>query len=210
MTARPLILAALVLSLAVAAGGCASPTAGSSGPKSGTEPVVKTDAPASGEVRGQGTVLQLEGEEPQFCLGSVQESYPPQCSGPELVGWDWATADGDESVGGVTWGTYAVTGTWDGQRMTVSGQVMLALYDPMPIVDPLLDPAAAGESTEADLAIVQDELVDYSPATVQSSYTQNGYLFVQVVYDDGSFQKWADFQFGPDVVAVRSALQELG
>lgn len=32
-------------------------------------------------------------------------------------------------------------------------------------------------------------------------------LQLTVVYDDGSFQAWADAEFGPDVVAVTSALQ---
>jgi hypothetical protein len=37
----------------------------------------------------------------------------------------------------------------------------------------------------------------------------NGYLFVDVIYDDGSIQAWADEQFLPDTVAIRSALHDV-
>jgi hypothetical protein len=48
------------------------------------------------------------------------ESLPPQCGGPDLVGWDWAAVDGEESRSGTTWGDYSVTGTWDGHRLTLT------------------------------------------------------------------------------------------
>ena len=63
---------------------------------------------AAGEVLGQGTVLQIEGQTPQLCLGAVAESYPPQCGGPEILEWDWDAVDLEETASDVTWGTYAV------------------------------------------------------------------------------------------------------
>lgn len=68
------------------------------------------------------TVLESPGHGPQLCLGGVAESYPPQCGGPGIVGWDWSTVEG-ESANGTTWGTYSLTGTWDGETFTVTGPV---------------------------------------------------------------------------------------
>jgi hypothetical protein len=45
---------------------------------------------------------------------------PPQCSGVPLKGWDWAQVDGEESASGTTWGSYRVTGRYDGQTLTVT------------------------------------------------------------------------------------------
>lgn len=72
------------------------------------------------EYQGVGTVLESPEHGPQLCLGGVADSYPPQCGGPDLVGWDWESVDGAESANGSTWGVYAVTGTWDGERLTVT------------------------------------------------------------------------------------------
>lgn len=66
------------------------------------------------------TVLESPDHGPQLCLGGVAESYPPQCGGPDVVGWDWAAVDGAESAAGTTWGTYRVVGTWDGDRLTLT------------------------------------------------------------------------------------------
>ena len=56
---------------------------------------------------------------------------------------------------------------------------MLALYDPMPVVDPLLDPENAGDTPEAELTRIQDELTESSPFPILSSGQMNGYLFVR-------------------------------
>ncbi len=163
---------------------------------------------APGPVVGQGTVIQTGDAPPQLCLGAVMESYPPQCSGPELVGWDWDAVDGEETSGDVTFGTFAVFGGWDGVELTVTGGISLALYDPMPFIDPLLDPENAGDSTEADLTRIQDGLTASAPFEILMAWQENGYLFVQVVYDDGSIQAWADETYLPDTVAIRSALRD--
>ncbi|TFD85751.1 hypothetical protein E3T61_16595 [Cryobacterium lactosi] len=178
---------------------------------------------AAGEVLAQGTVLQKDGEEPQLCLGAIAESYPPQCGGPPILGWDWMTVDQSETASGVTWGSYAITGTWDAAAFTVTQpSIPLSLYDPLAQVDPRLDEDTPGPSEESTLLRLQDELnaADYSPATatatdwagmpILSNWTQNGYLWVSVIYDDGSIQRFFDTQFGDGVVAVQSALQDVG
>lgn len=74
------------------------------------------------EYRTMATVLETGDRAPQLCH-AVAESYPPQCSGPEIVGWDWGAVDGEESANGVTWVDAVLTGTWDGQRFTVTRPV---------------------------------------------------------------------------------------
>jgi hypothetical protein len=199
---------ALFLTLSGCAGS-AAPAANDA--DSDAPPAVPASNPAApGEVLGQGVVLQADGEAALFCLGAVAESYPPQCSGPEIVGWDWAAVEGSESASGVTWGTYAVQGTWDGTALTVTQPpIMLALYDPMPVVDPFTDPANAGTTSEDELTALQEKVHNDEFVEAVTSWTENGYLFVQVIYDDGSAQRYFDDRHGKDVVQVRSALRDL-
>jgi hypothetical protein len=121
MTRRITPLAILAAGLLIAAG-CAQPA---------------PDNPAGIEPGRQiyqvsATVLEAPGTGPQLCQ-SVADSYPPQCSGPEVVGWDWADVTA-ESASGTTWGSYRLTGTWDGQRFTLTGT-------PEPDVGPDVGPA---------------------------------------------------------------------
>ena len=169
-------------------------------------PAVSPAAP--GTVVGQGTVLQVGDAAPQLCLGAIAESYPPQCAGAEIVGWDWDLLEIKETEGDVTWGTFAVFGTWDGELFTVTEDaVPLALYDPMASdPDPRLDPANAGENSAADLRELQEVVTTDSPVDVLFSFSENGYLFVTVYYDDGSIQEYFDAVYGADVIAVQSAL----
>lgn len=105
------------------AAGCGRGIAPASG--AGSTPSSSTGSPSTpggagaGELTGVGTVLD-RGQGPQLCLGGVRESYPPQCEGPPIVGWDWATAPDTRTAAGVTWGDYAVTGTWDGSVFTMT------------------------------------------------------------------------------------------
>ncbi len=65
-------------------------------------------------------VLESPDHGPQLCLGGVAQSYPPQCGGPDVIGWDWDAVDDEESASGTTWGTYTVVGTWDGDSLTLT------------------------------------------------------------------------------------------
>lgn len=201
----------------LALGGCAGRDAQGAG--AAASPGRFPRPAAAGEVLAQATVLQKDGEEPQLCLGAVAQSLPPQCGGPPILGWNWATVDQSETASGVTWGSYAITGTWDAAAFTVTQPpIPLSLYDPLAQIDPRLDEATPGPGEESTLLRLQDELnaAEYSPATatdwsdmpVLSNWTQNGYLWVSVVYDDGSIQRFFDDQWGAGVVAVQSALQD--
>lgn len=194
------LVAVTTVALAFSLAACATPTSPGS-------PAPGSDAPmADVSVIGTGTVLQKGDAAPQLCLGAVMESYPPQCSGVELTGWEWTADDGSETASSVTWGTFAVWGSYNGERLAVTDSVMLALYDPMYVEDPQQLPENAGSTSEADLIAVQDKLHADAPFDVLMSGPSNGYLFVTVVFDDGTQQEWADNRYGPDVVEIRSAL----
>ena len=201
---------ALVATLAL--GGCTG-SPGSSAPTSSATPApaplgVASPAPPEHEVIGTGTVMEVAGEV-QLCLGPIMESYPPQCNGIPLAGWSWDGLDGAESSGDTTWGSYAVTGTFDGTTFTLTGEpLLLALYDPMPWPDPT--GGQTGSADEATLTTLQDEL----PARLGSdgsvyfgSTPDRGYLWVDVLWDDGTYQDAADAEFGEAVVIIRSALR---
>lgn len=64
------------------------------------------------------TVLESPDHGPQLCAG-VETSHPPQCGGPDIIGWDWDEAAEKETAGGTTWGEYTVVGTWDGTALTL-------------------------------------------------------------------------------------------
>ncbi|KRV50501.1 hypothetical protein AQ490_15590 [Wenjunlia vitaminophila] len=71
-----------------------------------------------GRYRVHATVLQSPDHGPQLC-DAVMESWPPQCSGPDIVGWTWDGVTSDTGSG-TTWGTYRLVGTWDGTRFTLT------------------------------------------------------------------------------------------
>ena len=202
ITARLGTAALAAASLLLITTGCASGSGASGGSLSTTQ-----ISPPDGEVVGTGTVLDVAGDV-ALCLGPIAESYPPQCTGPEIVGWNWDAIDIKETANDVTWGTFAVFGTWDGATFAVTEDpVPLALYDPMMSdPDPRLDPENAGESSDAELRAIQEVVTTDLPVDVLFSFSENGYLFVTVYYDDGSIQEFFDTVYGPDVVAVQSAL----
>lgn len=64
---------------------------------------------------GSFTVLQAAGQSPMLCH-AIQESFPPQCAGLPVSGWDWDAVEGEETANGTSWGSWHVTGTYDGER----------------------------------------------------------------------------------------------
>ncbi len=72
-----------------------------------------------GRFRVTAIVLEAPGEGPELCLGGVNESLPPQCGGPAVIGWDWDAVEA-ESAAGTTWGSYTVTGAFDGESFALT------------------------------------------------------------------------------------------
>lgn len=197
-----LLLAASALVLLTGCTGSVTPPGHSIGP---LEP-----DPPQGEVIGQGLVMQTA-DEVKLCLGPIAESWPPQCQGMPLDGWSWEGVEGSESSGDVRWGMYAVTGTYDGSVFTLTGEpILLALYDPMAPEDPT--GGTPGTTSEARLIEIQEQLPDIlAPGTQYFSSTPDrGYLWAQVIWDDGTIQTALDAHYGAGVVIIESALREIG
>jgi hypothetical protein len=109
-----------------------------------------------------------------------------------------------EHVGDIRWGEFAVSGRFDGTTFTVTDAVPAALYDAM-VPEPEPTPAPAVAMTEGQLRSIAERLGG-ELAGAQGAYAADGHVFVDVAYDDGSLQAWADEAYGANVVVVRSAL----
>jgi hypothetical protein len=124
-----------------------------------------------GEVRTRGLAMVLDdGDGPELCLGGVAESYPPQCGGPALVDFTWGDV-GHEEAAGVRWGSYALTGTFDGTKFTVTDAVPAALYDAMPETAPDPLAAACDDATVTDPARTTPEDMDATLAAASALAT---------------------------------------
>lgn len=183
--------------------------AGTAGPASdGNEPDTAPPAPsAPGTVSAVATVLQEADGRPELCLGGVAESYPPQCGGPEIAGWDWGAVEADTAQG-TTWGEYTVEGTWDGETFHLTEAAAAPDEPPASARDPRLDPDNAGTvGPESEADDLHTGMLDHLDGL--SGWVENGYVWVTVVYDDGSIQRYADGTYGADTVAVLSALRDV-
>jgi hypothetical protein len=146
---------------------------------------------------------------PQLCLGPVAESWPPQCRGPEIAGWDWKGVGRGmfEKEGDVRWGQFAVTGTWDGTTFTVTEAVPAALYDPMVPEEPTYPPPGR-DLTGPELEEVTAQLGETLPG-LQSTSVMDGRVLADVIYDDGTLQEFVDDRYGANVVVVVPALLDV-
>ena len=190
------------------ASGSAAPTTAPPTSAVSRPPTAVPAAPRLVRTRDLATVIDTGS--PELCLGPMAESFPPQCGGPALRGWDWArhgrgTA---QQEGEVRWGSFAVTGRWDGTSLEVTEAVPASLYDALaPEPAPLPEPATTYE--EAELGRIAEEVGGLPGA--QGAYVDQGRrVLVDVNYDDGSLQSWADVTYGTGVVVVTGALVDVG
>ena len=183
-----------------------------------TDPADPAGPPAlalPADVRTANLAMVMDtGKGPEVCLGPIAESWPPQCSGPALLGWDWSAhpeheeqgneKQGNEKQGRIRWGSFAITGSWDGEALTATDAIPAALYDvmaPEPSTPTDPDPAVPA----AELQRIAEELPDLLPG-VQGTYAAETHVLADVTYDDGSLQEWADATYGEGVVVLVSAL----
>jgi hypothetical protein len=201
------LLLALVAALLVLAG------CGSDGDTIATDPGGRSDemptaVPAAQEpVRTRSLATVMDTGSPVLCLGPVAESYPPQCDGPPLAGWDWADHRGTyEAANGVRWGAYNVGGTWDGTTFTATDAVSGAVYDPAAQPSPTYPTPATLHSAD-ELASIDSEVAELPGVLTHA--VQDGHVLVDVIYDDGSLQDRVDEQYGDVVVVLTSMLLEI-
>lgn len=203
------VLAACTLLVTACGSSANQPTTTAPSMSSLVAPAVTAIPPAENPVTGLGTVIEQPGGTPQLCLGPVRESWPPQCEGIPVSGWNWETNPPDaqtEAGSPVTrWGVYAVEGTFDGTALTVTRAVSLALYDAM--AEPSSSPAAPPDLSDAEWDAVE-VAVRAVPGLVTAERADGaGPLMVTVVHDDGTIQQWADLSFGAGAVVITSALR---
>jgi hypothetical protein len=177
---------------------------GSTATDPGADPAPTAIPAAPGPVATRNLVTVMDTGSPELCLGPVAESWPPQCGGPAIEGWDWAEHQGMfEQSRGTRWGLFAVTGHWNGASFAVRGAIPAATYDPAAQQAPTY-PAPAVRHSRAELQRIADAVADLPGA--QGAYVEGEHVLADVVYDDGSLQGWADRTYGQSVVVVTSML----
>lgn len=109
-------------------------------PAEPTVPAPYTTRMPAVRVHTSATVMDV-GTGPQLCLMNPEESLPPQCGGPPILGWDWAAVAGKSQAGPITWGKYHVVGDFDGVSFKLAEPPGPAL--PRPRRQPLETPCSA-------------------------------------------------------------------
>lgn len=200
---RLLVALGLLVAL-VACGDESGDAVDSSGSGNGSAGPMPDRIPAApGTVTTAYLATVMDTGEPELCLGAVAESWPPQCSGVPMAGWKWREHPEHERQGSTRWGSFAVTGTWDGTTFTAESAIPAALYDVPPDETPTR-PTPSVTLTETELTRISERLVDV-PGFLTASPEETR-VVLGVVYDDGSLQQWADETWRTDVVVVESAL----
>lgn len=190
----PLATAALVAALTTALTACAVPT-GPGGEPVEREPLVMPEPDPTQEVWTLANVID-DGSGAQLCP-IVLESYPPQCGDAiPIDGWSWDELPFDQE-GDVRFGFFAVYGTWDGERFT------LTLPAEFGGAIDVMGPTHTGElttreATRIEREIREDLLGEYSTAI------GDGFVMLDVRYDDGSLQAQLDERYGDGAVEVTS------
>ncbi|WP_432485614.1 hypothetical protein [Kineococcus esterisolvens] len=141
MTSRLVVRAGLLAVLLVTA--CGQQAAAPGGPPSSGSPAPEPPDVAGadlvpdehpGPFEATGFVLQDASHGPQLCAGAVAESLPPQCAGPDLIGFDFSSlpAGSYESVSGSRYGTFVITGRPQGEAIQLTAPARPAGPDERP------------------------------------------------------------------------------
>ena len=161
------------------------------------EPLVMAEADPAQEVWALVNVID-DGSGAQLCP-IVLESYPPQCGNPiPIDGWTWDALQFDQE-GEVRWGFYAVYGTYDGERLTVTQPAEFG-----GAID-VMRPPTTGPLSASETARVAREVREDLPGNY-SSGEGDGVVVLDVIWDDGSLQQQLDERYGKGAVYVSSLL----
>lgn len=124
---------------------------------------------ADGEVSTGGLVTVLDdGDGPELCH-VVAESLPPQCEGLPMADWAWADHPEHEDQSGVKWGSFALTGTFDGTTFAVTEAVPAALYDALN-EEPEPLPGTPCETPEGGWTVV--DAANATPEAMDATFTE--------------------------------------
>jgi hypothetical protein len=204
---RGFLLAVLFLT-AVACGEAAPATGPAAGPPSTPVTTAPPQRDEAQQYRTMATVLEAGDRGPRLCH-ALAESYPPQCDGPAIIGWDWDAVDGEETASGVTWVDAALVGTWDGEHFTVTRPVEAVSAWPEPPHEDTTPPAPAGDRpTAEELYALQEEVDDVvaggdtplGPQLGSFSDVDRGVVAVQVIAATPQARAFARQRWGERVV----------
>jgi hypothetical protein len=197
--------AAVSLIVVAALAGCAAGSAGA--PSSIDEPAAPSRPVDELTTR---TMVIDHGDGAELCVGGIGESLPPSCGGPDIVGWDWADVEGEESQAGATWGYYEVFGTFDGTSFTLTRPP--GAYDPhssapaTPLPEPTPGDPANADAVARAVEDYTDRMGSLDGPIGVGEY--RGRASVDVIHDDGGrLQAEADAAYGEGVVEIWSTLQ---
>ncbi len=163
--------------LAVVATGCGE--ASSSEPAE-TVPVERPTAVPGAEglvTTSQPVVVSDDGSGPRLCFGAILFGAPPDCRSASVSGWDWASVEDVTEEDGVRWGTYTLTGTFDGETLAVTKVSPPPGPEPydftIPCEEPVggwqvIDPARAGQGELSDAISTAQGLDDYYSVAVST------------------------------------------
>jgi hypothetical protein len=163
--------------------------------------------------RGALTVLQgVERDAAELC-GAVAESYPPQCGGLPVTGWDWDAVEHEEAEG-VRWGSYLVTGTFDGKSFVLTedpvptADIDMADYPELQYQEPEIGDPAEDLST-AELQAIADEIVAAFPRYVYGGWAddQNGVAIIDALLVTPELEAYAEEHYPVDTVVFSSMLK---
>lgn len=189
----PLLPFALVAALV----GCAVP-ADPGGTPDEREPLVMAEPDPTQEVWALANVID-DGSGAQLCP-IVLESYPPQCGNPiPIDGWTWDALPLDQE-GEVRWGFYAVYGTYDGERLTVTRPAEFG-----GAID-VMGPTHTGELTTDEATRITREIQEDLPGEFGTAIA-DGFVMLDVTFDDGTLQAQLDERYGAGSVYVNSLLR---
>ncbi|NIZ89988.1 hypothetical protein [Kineococcus rubinsiae] len=130
--ARAALVVAAVSTLALLAAACGQPA---SDPRRAAPPVTAAD-PDPGPFEVSGFVLEDDSHGPQLCLGAIAMSSPPQCGGPDLLGWDFASlpAGSYDEAAGARFGPFVVTGVLEGGAVRLTAPARPGRLEPADVV----------------------------------------------------------------------------
>jgi hypothetical protein len=150
------------------------------------ESVEPSVTPSSDLLVGSGMVLEEGVAAPEFCLGGVLDSFPPQCSGVPLRGWDWSLVEGEQTSGETTWGDATIIGRFEGETFVVSsvGPYEAAPDEGPDFTPPCEEPQGGWVVTDPTRASDEDRTEAIRDAEAQPDHTASWISYLTPPTDD--------------------------